>query len=181
MSSHPLLRSALFLLVPFLGLCTAFVLVVTAGQAWQEHSESQWPQTTARIQKCTLNRSNSGHRQRYHIRCRVSYAIGAEQNAATLYSSYAPSPDVWQYPPNQIAPLEAYVEGHPPDTPVAVRYNPVKHTQVVLVSDFMPPRGGPKTPDNLKLLTVVAAAFLAMLAITRFMRASARRVPATTL
>jgi hypothetical protein len=42
------------LLVVFSGLCTIFVLVATAAQAWQEHAQARWPEVTARVEKCGL-------------------------------------------------------------------------------------------------------------------------------
>jgi hypothetical protein len=164
------------ILVVFLGLCTLFVLVVTLAQAWQEHSQSLWPLATGRVEKCALAQSSTGRRQRYRIRCRLSYPVGIEQNAANVYSGYAPSRDVWQYPPNQIAPLETWIDEHPPGTPIVIRYDPNNHNRVLLTSNCMPPVGGPRTPSNIKLLTAVAAAFLVGLIIVRVSRPQAELV-----
>jgi hypothetical protein len=178
-NSEMMTRSQLFawtvfsVLVAFLGLCTLFVSVVTLAQAWQEHAQSHWPQVTGRIEKCDLAQSSTGKRQRYRIRCRLSYPVGIEQDAATIYSGYAPSRDVQQYPPNQIAPLEIWTDEHPPGTPIVIRYDPNNHRQVLLTSNYMPPLGGPKTPNNIKLLTIVAASFLIGLVIVRFTRPQA--------
>ena len=46
---QPAWRGWVILLGGFLGLCTIFVLVVTAFEAWQEHAQAQWPQVTASI------------------------------------------------------------------------------------------------------------------------------------
>jgi hypothetical protein len=94
-------------------------------------------------------------------------------NAATIYSGYAPSRDVSQYPPNQIAPLETWIDEHPPGTPIIIRYDPTNHNRVLLTSNYMPPVGGPKTPSNIKLLTVVAASFILGLMIVKFTRPQA--------
>jgi hypothetical protein len=172
MMTRPQLQAwtAFSLLIAFLGLCTLFISVVTLAQAWQENSQSRWPQATARVEKCALTQSSTGRRQRYYIRCRLSYPVGFEQNTATISSGYAPSREVWQYPPNQIAPLENWVADHPPGTPIVVRYDPKNHQRVLLTSNYMPPLGGPKTPNNIKLLTVVGASFLIGLTIARFTR-----------
>ena len=121
---------------------------------------------TARVDECGLNRTSSGPREKFYIRCRLSYVVGAERNLARISSGYVPSPDVWQYPPNQIAPFEKWVDEHPPGTPVVVRYDPAKHTKVVLVANYMP-RGGPRTPSNVKLLEFLAGSFLVLLTIAR--------------
>lgn len=157
------------ILVVLLGLCTIFASVVTAVQAWQEHAQARWPEVTARVDDCGLSRTSTGRRDRFYIRCRLSYAVGAERNVAKIYSGSVPSADVGQYPPNQIAPFEKWVDEHPPGTPIVVRYDPANHTKVVLVANYMP-RGGPRTPDNVKLLEFFAGSFLVLLTIARFRR-----------
>src|SRR5450432_3157547 len=145
-----LLWGGLMLLVAFLGLCTAFALVVTVEEASQEHRQERWPEVTARVDKCGLSRSSTGRRQKFRIRCRLSYAVGAEQHAVNFYSRSVPSPEIWQYPPNQIGPFEEWVDEHPQGTPIAARYDPADHTKAVLVTANA--IGGPRTPSNLKLL-----------------------------
>lgn len=164
-----LMRLGLMVLVVLLGLCTIFALVVTAAEAWQEYAQARWPEVTARVDACGLSRSSTGQRERFHIRCRLSYAVGVEQNTANVYSRYVPSPQVWQYPANQIAPLEEWVDEHPQGTPIVVRYDPANHKKVVLVANNTP-LGGPRTPNNVKLLEVFAGSFLVVLAIARITR-----------
>jgi hypothetical protein len=164
-----LLRAGLMLLVFFLGLCTIFVVVVTAAQAWQEHPQARWPEVTARVNSCGLERTSSGRREKFYIRCRLSYAVGAEQNTTSVYSSNVPAPEIWQYPPNQIAPFERWVDEHPEGTPIVVHYDPADHAKVVLVVTDMP-RGGPRTSNNVKLLEIFAGSFLVLLTIALFTR-----------
>ena len=164
-----LLRGGLMVLAAFLGLCTIFVSVVTVAEAWQEHAQELWPEATARVESCGLVRSSTGRRQNFYIRCRLSYVVGAEENATNVSSGYVPSREIWQYPPNQIAPFEEWVDEHPQGTPIVVRYDPANHKKVVLVANYMP-RGGPRTPNNLKLLEVCAGGFLVLLAIARLTR-----------
>jgi hypothetical protein len=166
----PLIWLGLMVLVVLLGLCTIFASVVTAAQAWQEHAQARWPEVTARVDTCGLNKSSTGQRHgSYYISCRLSYAVGAEQNTTNVYSTKVPPPEVQQYPPNQIGPFEEWVDQHPPGTPIVVRYDPAHHTKVVLVADYMP-RGGPHTPNNMKLLEFLAGGFLVLLAIARITR-----------
>jgi hypothetical protein len=164
-----LLWTALMVLAGFLALCTLFVSVVTAVQAWQEHAQARWPEVTARIEKCSLTRTSSRGRHRFYIQCRLSYAVGAQQNATTIYSGHVPAPEIPQYPPNQIAPFEEWVDEHPQGTPIVVRYDPADQKRVVLVANYMP-RGGPRTPNNVKLLEVCAGSFLILLTIARITR-----------
>jgi hypothetical protein len=116
-----------------------------------------------------LTQASSGERERYYIRCRLIYEVGAEQNTATVYSVNVPSRAVWQYPPNQIAPLEDWVAEHPPGTPIVVHYNPAHHSKAVLVTTDMP-RGGPQTPNNVKVLKLFAGSFVILLTIARITR-----------
>jgi hypothetical protein len=164
-----LVRLGLTVLVVLSGLCTIFVSVVTAAQAWQEHAQARWPEVTARVDRCGMDRTSSGGREKYYIHCRLSYAVGAEQNAANIYSINVPSPEIWQYPPNQIGPFQLWVDEHPQGTPILVRYDPAHHTKIVLVATDMP-LGGPRTPSNLKLLEFWAGSFLVLLTIARITR-----------
>ena len=170
-----LLRLVLLVLVAFSGMCAIFASVVTAAQAWQEHAQERWPRVTALVERCGLDQTSSGRREKYYIHCRLSYAVGTEQNAANVYSSNVPSPKVWQYPPNQIGPLEQWVGEHPPGTPIVLRYDPAHHAEVVLVGADMPPLAGPRTPRNVKLLEVGAGSFLVLLMIARSTRPDVRR------
>src|SRR4051812_30255092 len=151
----------------FAGLCTMFELAVTAAEAWQEHAQAQWLETTARVDRCYLHQTSTGKRNRYYIDCRLSYAVGTEQIAAHVYSANVPSREVPQYPPNQISPLEDWVDKHPSGTPLAVRYNPAQHNKMVLVATDMPRAGGPHTANNLKLLGFFAASSVLLLSLAR--------------
>jgi hypothetical protein len=164
-----LMWGVLVMLVLFLGLCTIFVSVVTAAEAWQEHAQARWPEVTARVNSCGLKQTSTGRRERYYIHCSLSYAVGAEQNVANVYSRNVPSRNVWQYPPNQIGPFEQWVDENPTGTPIAVRYDPANHTKVAMVASGAP-LGGPRTPSNVKLLEVCAGSFLVLLTIARITR-----------
>jgi len=89
-----LMRLGLIMLVVLSGLCTIFVSVVTAAQAWQEHTRARWPEVTARVNRCGLEQTSSGRREKYYIHCRLSYVVGAEQNVTNIYSSNVPSPEI---------------------------------------------------------------------------------------
>jgi len=157
-------------LVVFLGLCTIFASVVTVAEAWQEHAQARWPEVTARVDRCGLQRTSTGRRQYFYIRCRLSYTVGGfEQNATNVYSASVPGPEVSQYPPNQIAPFEEWVTQHPEGTPILVRYNPVHPGKIVLSATDMP-SGGPRTPNNVKLLGFFAGGFVVLLMIARITR-----------
>jgi hypothetical protein len=163
------LLGILMLLVAFLGLCTTFVSVVTAAQAWQELAQARWPEVAAHVDRCDLDRTSTAQRKILHIPCRLSYAIDAEQNVANVYPSSVPWREIWRYPPHQIAPFDEWVDEHAQGTALVVRYDPADHKKVVLVTTDMP-RGGPRTPNNVKLLEVCAGSFLALLAIAQLTR-----------
>jgi len=169
----------LSVLVALSGLCTLFASVVTAAQAWQEHAQARWLEVTARVDRCGLDQTSSGRREKYYIHCRLSYALGAEQNVTNIYSSNVPSPEIWQYPPNQIGPLEHWVDEHPQGTPIVVHYDPANHRNAVLVTTDMP-LGGSRTPNNLKVLGVFAATSVLLLTIARITRLRSDAVAAGT-
>jgi len=156
-----LLFTAFILLVLLAGLCTIFASVVTVAEAWQEHAQARWPEVTANIDRCGMDRTSTGRRNGYYVDCRLSYTVGAEQNATRIYSRTVPGPEVAQYPPNQIAPFQEWVEAHPPGTPILVRYDPANHTKVVLVNSDMP-GAGPRTPGNIKQVEFWGGSFFVL-------------------
>lgn len=164
-----LIRAVVGFLGLFAGLCTIFVLAVTVGQAWQEHAESHWPVATARVKECGLDQSSSNQRNLYYIDCRLAYRVDTEDVVATIFSGSAPAPDVWQYPPNQLAPLQDWVERHPAGTPIVVQYDPGNYRKAVLLVKDMP-RGEPHTPANLKLLAATATIFVLFVGIAQIAR-----------
>jgi hypothetical protein len=164
-----LLWLGLMALALLMGSGTVFVSVVTAVQALQEKAQARWPVVTAHVDACDLAMSSAGPR-RYYIGCRLGYEVGAEEHEAHFYSRGVPPADVWQSPPNQIAPLEVWLQGHPSGTPIELRYDPADHGKAVIASDYLPPFGGPHTPRNLKLLAACAASFVALLACARPIR-----------
>ncbi len=162
MSTIAKLRVGVMFLLLTSALCTIFTAIVTAVQAVDEQHQQQWPQVTARVDDCGFEPGNDW--KQYHIRCHLSYAVGSERESTTLYSRNAPLRNVWQYPPNQIAPYERWVAAHPPGTPILVRFDPANHRKAVLVVGDMP-GGGPHTKGNIKLLEFCAEAFLLLLAL----------------
>jgi hypothetical protein len=104
----------LMMLVALSGLCTIFASVVTAAQARQEHAQARWPEVTARVDRCGLNQTSSGRREKYYIHCRLRYAVGAEQNGRMSIRAMFLRPRFWQFPPHQIGSLEQWVDEHPP-------------------------------------------------------------------
>lgn len=152
----------------FAGLCTIFVLVVTVAEAWQERAQARWPEVMAHVDTCGMDQSSTDS-DRYYIDCRLSYTVGAEQIVTSIRSRNVSSPQIWQYPANQIQPFEEWVDAHPPGTPLAVHYDPLDHKRAVLVVTDMP-RGGPRAATDLKLLGVFATTCIVLLTIARIAR-----------
>jgi hypothetical protein len=175
------LQGFIGLLGLFFGLCTIFALVVTAAEAWRENAQAKWPAAKARIQRCGVDPYGSGRRASYRIQCRISYLVGDEEIVTKVGSRSIPSPQrmIWEYPSGRLDRMEAWANGHPQGTAMAVHYDPANHKNAVLVVTDMP-LGGPHTPDNLKLLTIAAVGCVVMLSIARIMgrRSSAAGSPA---
>jgi hypothetical protein len=159
---QPRWRVVLNLLGGFAGLCTLFALVTTALGAWVEHTQARWPEAAARIEKCRLDPTSTGRRDRYYINCLLSYEVGDKEILARVDSARVPGPQVWQYPRGQFERLQEWVDEHPEGTPIAVHYNPANPKKVALVVTDMP-GAGPRTPSNLKVLCVFAAACAVLL------------------
>jgi hypothetical protein len=173
-------RGWVMLLGGFLGLCTIFTFLVTAFEAWQEHAQTQWPKVTASIESCGIRVSRRGYSGpydsrggNYYISCHIRYQVGAEETVANIYSTSTRAPNLLnrQDPWATVRELQAWVDTHPPGTPIRVHYHPDHHQKAVLVATDMP-LGGPRTPGNLKLLGFTAAACAALLAIARPARPS---------
>lgn len=179
-TSRTMWRGVLVLMGCFAALCAIFAFVVTALEAWQEHAQAQWPEVTARIQKCVVSVSRkSGQRASenqggyYYIACRITYLIGAEEIGTRVLSSSAPAPNVLKRnnPWAIVDELQSWVEEHPQGTLIAVHYDPTNHRKAALVRTDMP-MGGPRTPSNMKLLGFFAAASAVLLSIARITRPS---------
>lgn len=156
----------------FSGLCSIFALIVTVAEGWQEHAQAQWPEATARVQNCGADLYSHGS-ESYWIDCRISYLVGDEEIVTKVHSRSTPAPSrvVWQYPSARIGTMQRWVDEHPPGAPMAVHYDPANHKKAVLVVTDMP-LGGPRTPNNLRLLEVFAGSSVVLLGIARMMKPS---------
>ena len=154
----------------FAGLGTIFALIVTVAEGWQEHIQTQWPEVMAQVQRCSLDvyPFNSSY---YWIDCSIRYELQGEPIVSQVHSRTTPAPGRWisQYPAGQLDRMRRWVDAHPERTPVKVRYDPAHPDQSVLVTSYMP-RGGPRTPNNLKLLGICAVSCVVLLTIARIVR-----------
>jgi hypothetical protein len=164
----------------FAGLCSILALVVTAAEGWQEHAQAQWPEATAGVQTCGVD-IYTHNPEAYWIDCRISYLVGAEKIVSEVHSRSTPAPRriIWQYPGMQIGLMQEWVDAHPQGTPITVHYDPANHKKAALVATDMP-LGGPRTPDNLRLLGVAAGSCVLLLAIARITRPSSGVLGATS-
>lgn len=167
---------ALVVLGLFAGLCSIFVLVVTVIQGWQEHAQAQWPQATALVQRCGVDIHTHGRAESYWIDCGISYSVGAEEIVTKVHSRSTPAPRrvISGHPAMQVELMEDWVDNHPPGTPIAVHYDPANHKKAVLVATDMP-LGGPRTPNNLRLLGVTAGSCAVLLAFAKITRPSSAK------
>jgi hypothetical protein len=152
------------------GLCTIFALVVTAMEGWAEHTQAQWPQVTASVQRCGLD--VYVHKpESYWIDCSVSYTVRGEEIVSHVHSRSTPAPRrvILQSPADQFGLMQEWVDQHPAGTPIAVHYDPANHRKAVLVTTDMP-LGGPRTRDNFRLLGVCAVSSAVLLGIARVIR-----------
>jgi Protein of unknown function (DUF3592) len=154
----------------FAGLCTVFALVVSAAEAWVEHAQAQWPTATAHVQRCGVD-IYTHKPESYWIDCSLSYTVRGEEILSHVHSRSIPAPRrvISQYPTRQFDQLQEWVGEHPERTPITVHYDPANHKKAVLVTTDMP-LGGPRTPDNLKLLGFFAVSCAVLLTIARVAR-----------
>jgi len=156
----------------FAGLCTIFAGVVTIAEGWREHVQAAWPQTTARIEKCTVAPYKYGRSHRntvWRIDCRVSYVLGAEEVATKIRSRTAPLGA-------DASPLDDWVADHPPQSSVVLRYDPSNHRNALPAAGM--PYTGPRSPGNLRLLLIFAVGCVVLLALARLLGKRHAAVPA---
>jgi hypothetical protein len=173
----PIWTGILLLFGCFVALCALFSLIVTAGVAWQEYRETHWPEATATIRQCRVERTSrrSGSNIIY---CRIGYLVGNETVMSSVNSASWPAPEkmIWESHPGQAQEMfdtmQGWVEAHPPGTTIAVRYDPASHAKAALVTIDMP-LGGPRTPGNVRT-TEGAAALSAALLIMAILARRAR-------
>jgi hypothetical protein len=168
-------RRGLFLLLAsffglFAGLCTLLMLVVTVAEAWVEHAQAKWPETTAQVERCELA-PYTYNSESYWIDCSVNYTVRGKEIVSHLHSRTTPDPRrvIWQYPSGRFDKLQQWVDEHLEGTPITVHYDPANHEKAVLVVTDMP-LGGPRTPGNLRLLGAFAVSCALLLTIVRIAR-----------
>jgi hypothetical protein len=169
-------RGLVVLVLAFLGLtaglCAVLALVVTAGQAWVEHAQAQWPEATARVQRCGVD-IYTHNPDTYWIDCSISYVVRGEDIISHVHSKGTPAPQrlVWQYPDpaGQLGRLQEWVDEHPEGTPIVMHYDPANPKKAVLVITDMP-LGGPQAEYSLKLLGFCVVSCVVLLTLARIAR-----------
>jgi uncharacterized protein DUF3592 len=151
----------------FAGLCTVFALFVTAAEAWSEHAQQSWPQATATIERCSVDPyypfRSQGRQPLWHIECRITFLVhGGPVEAKIRSRSTNSSSDTES--------MNRWVAQHRPGSPIVIHYDPADQQSAVLIATDMPD-AGPRTPNNIRLTLIAAAACIILLTIARLLRA----------
>ena len=129
----------------FVASCALFLLVVTAGVAWQEYCERHWPQTTATIQRCSLEEvaeTPPSNLIDSRIDCQIAYVVGARTVMSRVRSVTAPAPEkvIWEFHSGQakgiLSKMQEWVQAHPPGSAIVVHYDPANHARAALVASL---------------------------------------------
>ena len=162
----------------FAALCALFLLVVTAGVAWQEYCERHWPEATATIQQCSLEEvaetppSNLIDSQ---IDCQIAYVVGDRTVMSRVRSMTAPAPEkvIGELHSGGakgiLNKMQDWVKAHPPGSAIAIHYDPANHARAALVATDMP-NGGPQSPKNVRFTELALAFSAALLMIATLTR-----------
>jgi len=141
----------------FTALCTIFALVASISDAWREHAEKSWPEANAIIDRCTIERHIPLDRHNrsavWYIECHVHYTVSDQVIESRLRSRSTGAG--WG---GELPQMNGWVASHSAGDILAVRYQPEDPKHAVLTETDMP-SAGPRTPNNLKLLTIVAVMF----------------------
>jgi hypothetical protein len=148
------------------GIGTIFVLVVSVSDAWREHTQRGWPEATATIRQCSVERyiplSRRNRAPVWHIECRISYRAGSDPIETQIRSGSLGTPLAGGSPEE----MRTWVAAHPRGGTITVHYDPGEPRTAVLTETDMP-AAGPRTPSNLKLLLIAAAGFLGLMMLAR--------------
>jgi Protein of unknown function (DUF3592) len=158
------------LLALFAGLCTIFALIATVTDAWNEHQQQTWPEATATLERCSVDKHilpNATRAPVWRIYCRIAYSVGSDQIETTIRSRSTRAG--WGGATEQ---MHQWVAEHCSGTSIAIHYDPQKPATAILTATDMP-YAGPRTPSNLKLLVIAFSAFLAFSLLARYLRPSA--------
>ena len=145
----------------FFLLCAVLALIVTLAEGWGEYRQSQWPATTARIQRCQLDQSPGDSETYVVIDCRIAFARSGQaiESRARSRSRRA----------SRGGALQDWLESHPDGSSILARYNPDSPGQAALITPE-PVLWGPHTPENLRLFALFAIASVATFATARIGR-----------
>src|SRR5215472_3495206 len=159
-------RGLVGLMTLFFGLGTIFVLIFSVSDAWREHAQKRWPEATASIRQCSVERYTPMERHNratvWYIQCRIGYRAGGYPIETQIQSRSLGTPFQGGSPEE----MRRWVAGHPRGGTIAVHYDPRAPRTAVLIETDMP-AAGPRTPGNLKLLLIAAAGFLCLLTLAR--------------
>jgi hypothetical protein len=170
----PIWTGILVLFGCFVALCALFSLIVTAGVAWQEYRETHWPEATATIRQCRVERTSNRSGSNI-IDCQIGYLVANETVMSSVNSANWPAPEkvVWEFHPGQAQEtfnkMQEWVKAHPPGMSIVVHYDPTNQTKAALVMTDMP-LGGARTPRNVLTTEGAAAISAALLIIAIFVR-----------
>ena len=161
-----LTRGIVTLLGIFAGLCTVFALLVSVGEAWQQHVRQSWPETTATIKSCDVGpyvtwRKNAGASQ--VIDCRIHYVIDDKVIETRLLSRSAVAASVIQQ-------MVDWANDHAPGSSIAIRYDPQKYNRAIPAITTDMPYGGSTTPNNLRVVRMFSILCVVLLAISWMLR-----------
>jgi hypothetical protein len=171
-NNPPKTQAVLGLFTAFAALSTIFVLIITVPEAIQEYAQRSWPDATATINRCSVepSRTLGTRRERsilvWRIGCTIHYRAG-EQEIQTSLGSRSTNSDA----DRQL--MVQWVGNHRAGSSMVVHYDPNGPQNAVLTATDMP-YGGPRTPDNLKLLSIAATLYAVLLVAARIMRTRQR-------
>jgi hypothetical protein len=156
------------LLALFAGLSSLLALFVTSADAWREHAQASWPEATADIEGCSVDLryfdGPTSSDPTWWLECKIGFRAGADLIKTRIYSGHRSNPSQG-YP--EI--MNQWVNDHPTGNAIVVRYNPTNLNAVIPARDYLP-NGEPRTPGDLKLLSVLVVACAGLLTIVTMFR-----------
>ncbi|MGA7793899.1 MAG: DUF3592 domain-containing protein [Candidatus Acidiferrales bacterium] len=145
----------------FFALCALVMIVKTGIDAYRENKQAKWPSAIATIARVTVQKIPTGSHGEWYIESAVRYSVDGEELTSSTRSHGGA---LWEE-----SSMRRWASRHPPGTPLAIRYDPQHHDNVVPEAGDMP-ESGPQAPDDLKAVLLFSALTVTLAIIGRILR-----------
>ncbi len=156
-------RKLMGLLGVFSALSAIFMLAVSVADWAREYAQKSWPEAIATVERCSVDSyiPLRRHTPVWYIECRIRYQANSGEIETKIQSRSTSLG--WG---GDTEAMHRWVAGHRPGSQIDIHYDPGDPKTAVLTATDMPD-AGPRTPGNLRLLSIFALVFLGVRVISK--------------